>query len=150
MQKLPGEELTFESMKRILTESGETRREAEEERRLQLSQLFRTAPFQDLVVKTQPKVNKRRNLMNRRAPGFATSQNLIIFLRFSTTCYRTSCQKYSTRLQSSPEIQFNQEFHRLMLNRVKLRRTKSISQNYLFTKYLSLSFFEGIVIVNTN
>lgn len=62
VQKLPGEELTFESMKRILTESGETRREAEEERRLQLSQLFRTAPFQDLVVKTQPKVNDCRYL----------------------------------------------------------------------------------------
>ncbi|XP_046474294.1 protein EFR3 homolog cmp44E isoform X1 [Neodiprion pinetum] len=63
-KKLPGEELTFESMKRILTESGETRREAEEERRLQLSQLFRTAPFQDLVVKTQPKHDMLQNKLS--------------------------------------------------------------------------------------
>ncbi|KAK1116966.1 hypothetical protein K0M31_017118 [Melipona bicolor] len=53
-KKLPGEELTFESMKRILTENNNNHI-MEEEKRLQLSHLFRNAPFQDLVSKTQPK-----------------------------------------------------------------------------------------------
>ncbi|KAK9295422.1 hypothetical protein QLX08_010257 [Tetragonisca angustula] len=53
-KKLPGEELTFESMKRILTENNNNH-VMEEEKRLQLSHLFRNAPFQDLVSKTQPK-----------------------------------------------------------------------------------------------
>ncbi|XP_012216133.1 protein EFR3 homolog cmp44E [Linepithema humile] len=53
-KKLPGEELTFESMKRILTESNNNH-VVEEEKRMQLSQFFRNAPFQDLVSKTQPK-----------------------------------------------------------------------------------------------
>ncbi|XP_026673415.1 protein EFR3 homolog cmp44E isoform X2 [Ceratina calcarata] len=53
-KKLPGEELTFESMKRILTENNNNH-VIEEEKRLQLSHLFRNAPFQDLVSKTQPK-----------------------------------------------------------------------------------------------
>ncbi|EFN72365.1 Protein EFR3-like protein cmp44E [Camponotus floridanus] len=53
-KKLPGEELTFESMKRILTENNNNYI-VEEEKRMQLSQFFRNAPFQDLVSKTQPK-----------------------------------------------------------------------------------------------
>ena len=54
-QKLPGEELTFESMKRILTENSNGQA-IEEEKRVQISQLFQSAPFEDLVIKTQPKV----------------------------------------------------------------------------------------------
>lgn len=42
-------------MKRILTENTNTQ-VVEDEKRAQLSQLFRNAPFQDLVKKTQPKV----------------------------------------------------------------------------------------------
>ncbi|XP_023315429.1 protein EFR3 homolog cmp44E [Trichogramma pretiosum] len=53
-RKLPVEELTFESMKKILTETNNDQ-EVEDEKRLQLSHLFRNAPFQDLVKKTQPK-----------------------------------------------------------------------------------------------
>ncbi|XP_012151872.1 protein EFR3 homolog stmA isoform X2 [Megachile rotundata] len=53
-KKLPGEELTFESMKRILTENNNNHIVAEE-KRIQLSHFFRNAPFQDLVSKTQPK-----------------------------------------------------------------------------------------------
>ncbi|XP_035729453.1 protein EFR3 homolog cmp44E-like [Vespa mandarinia] len=53
-KKLPGEELTFESMKRILTENNNNN-VIEEEKRIQLSQFFRSAPFQDLVSITQPK-----------------------------------------------------------------------------------------------
>lgn len=54
-QKLPGEELIFESMKRILTENNNNYI-VEDEKRMQLSQFFRNAPFQDLVSKTQSKV----------------------------------------------------------------------------------------------
>ena len=42
-------------MKRILTESTNVQI-IEEEKRAQLSQLFRSAPFQDLIKKTEPKV----------------------------------------------------------------------------------------------
>ncbi|XP_034941643.1 protein EFR3 homolog cmp44E isoform X2 [Chelonus insularis] len=52
-KKLVVEELTFESMKKILTESTHNQN-VEEERRTQLSEYFRSAPFHDLVSKTQP------------------------------------------------------------------------------------------------
>ena len=52
---MPGEELTFDSMKRILTETSPSQ-QVEEERRVQLSQYFRNAPFKELVKKTEPKV----------------------------------------------------------------------------------------------
>nr|CAD7200902.1 unnamed protein product [Timema douglasi] len=55
-KKHPEEELTFESMKKILSESPDTKKEAEEEHRLQLSETFRTAAFEDLVSRTQAKV----------------------------------------------------------------------------------------------
>ena len=42
-------------MKRILTENN-INQEAEDEKRLQLSQLFSNATFEDLIKKTQPKV----------------------------------------------------------------------------------------------
>lgn len=44
-------------MKRILTENNNNQ-VVEEEKRMQLFQFFRNAPFQDLVSKTQPKVYK--------------------------------------------------------------------------------------------
>lgn len=44
-------------MKRILTENTDTQVEEEEIKRAEFSQLFRNAPFQDLVKKTQPKVS---------------------------------------------------------------------------------------------
>lgn len=56
LKKLPEEELTFESMKRVLTEPPEIRKEAEAERREQLNHTFRTATFSELVRRTQPKV----------------------------------------------------------------------------------------------
>lgn len=56
LQKLPEEDLTFESMKKVLTESSEVRREAEAEKREQINHTFRTAPFAELVKRTQPKV----------------------------------------------------------------------------------------------
>lgn len=44
-------------MKRILTENIENKSKVEEERRLELSKTFRTATFEDLITRTQPKVN---------------------------------------------------------------------------------------------
>ncbi|XP_057332050.1 protein EFR3 homolog cmp44E isoform X1 [Microplitis mediator] len=52
-KKLVVEELTFESMKKILTESNNNQNE-DEEKRVQLSEYFRNATFQDLIIKTQP------------------------------------------------------------------------------------------------
>ncbi|XP_076181106.1 protein EFR3 homolog stmA isoform X3 [Ptiloglossa arizonensis] len=62
-KKLLGEELTFESMKRILTENNNNH-VMEGEKRLQLSRFFRDAPFQDLVSKTQPKHDVLQNKLS--------------------------------------------------------------------------------------
>lgn len=43
-------------MKKILTESKNNQNE-DEEKRVQLSEYFRNASFQDLILKTQPQVN---------------------------------------------------------------------------------------------
>lgn len=43
-------------MKKVLTESTETRKEVEARKRKQLSDTFRTATFSELVKRTQPKV----------------------------------------------------------------------------------------------
>lgn len=43
-------------MKRVLTESSDNKREEEAEKRQQLSETFRTAPFNELMRRTQPKV----------------------------------------------------------------------------------------------
>lgn len=64
MQKLPGEELTFDSMKRILTECNNNQTE-DEEKRVNLSECFRNAPFRDLVTKTQPKVSQRFSKLSK-------------------------------------------------------------------------------------
>ncbi|XP_051168467.1 protein EFR3 homolog cmp44E isoform X2 [Leptopilina boulardi] len=62
-KKLPGEELTFENMKRILTENNNNQI-VEEEKRVQISQLFQNAPFEDLVNKTQPKHDALQNKLS--------------------------------------------------------------------------------------
>lgn len=43
-------------MKRVLTESNDQKREQEAEKRQQISETFRTAPFNELMRRTQPKV----------------------------------------------------------------------------------------------
>ncbi|XP_044264219.1 protein EFR3 homolog cmp44E isoform X1 [Tribolium madens] len=63
-RKMVEEELTFESMKKVLTESAETRKEAEARRRKQLSDTFRTATFSELVRRTQPKHDVLQNKLN--------------------------------------------------------------------------------------
>ncbi|KAJ8963209.1 hypothetical protein NQ318_018675 [Aromia moschata] len=62
-RKHPEEELTFESMKKVLTEPPEVRKEAEAERRKQLSHTFRTATFSELL-RTQPKHDALQNKLN--------------------------------------------------------------------------------------
>ncbi|KAK7066401.1 membrane anchoring protein efr3a, partial [Halocaridina rubra] len=49
------EEITFESLKKVLTESPEQRRKAEEERRKQITEAFMTESFEALVAKIQAK-----------------------------------------------------------------------------------------------
>ncbi|CAH1183017.1 unnamed protein product [Ceutorhynchus assimilis] len=63
-RKMPEEDLTFESMKKVLTEPIEVRKEAEAERRKQISQAFRTATFSELVRRTQPKHDILQNRLN--------------------------------------------------------------------------------------
>lgn len=43
-------------MKRVLTESNDGKKEEEAEKRQQINDTFRTAPFTELVRRTQPKV----------------------------------------------------------------------------------------------
>lgn len=58
---MPEEELTFESMKHVLSEPPEVRKEAENEKREQISNTFRTATFTELTKRTQPKVQSNSN-----------------------------------------------------------------------------------------
>lgn len=56
-QRHPEEEITVESLKRMLAESPTARRQAEDERRLRIIEEFRTAAFEDLVAKAEQQVN---------------------------------------------------------------------------------------------
>uniref|UniRef100_A0A1B6CQ90 Protein EFR3 homolog cmp44E n=1 Tax=Clastoptera arizonana TaxID=38151 RepID=A0A1B6CQ90_9HEMI len=49
-RKCPEEELSFEAMKRFLSESPEVKREAEAERQKQLTEIFKNTPFTELVT----------------------------------------------------------------------------------------------------
>lgn len=48
--------MTFESLKKVLTETVESRREAEFEKRQQICEKFQNTPFQQLVASSQSKV----------------------------------------------------------------------------------------------
>ncbi|KAJ9580304.1 hypothetical protein L9F63_004020 [Diploptera punctata] len=61
---LAEEELTFESMKKILTEPAEKAKEVEEERRLRLNEKFRTANFQELIEFTHRNNDGLQNKLN--------------------------------------------------------------------------------------
>ncbi|XP_025830183.1 protein EFR3 homolog cmp44E isoform X2 [Agrilus planipennis] len=54
-KKLPEEKLTFEHMKRVLTEPPEARKEAEAEKREELNNFFRTATLAEIMQRTKPK-----------------------------------------------------------------------------------------------
>ncbi|KAG8231136.1 hypothetical protein J437_LFUL009841 [Ladona fulva] len=58
LKKHPGEEMTFEAIKKVLSDSWEKEREGEEEERCrQLCHTFRNADFNELVSRTQTKQN---------------------------------------------------------------------------------------------
>lgn len=63
-KKYPEEDLTFESMKRVLSEPLDKAKEAEEEKRLHLSETFRTADFRDLVDRTHANNDLLQNKLN--------------------------------------------------------------------------------------
>lgn len=60
-QKHPEEEITVESLKRMLAESPTAKRQAAEERRLRIIDEFRTAAFEDLVAKAEQQVSSSRH-----------------------------------------------------------------------------------------
>lgn len=74
-RKLPEEELTFESMKKVLTEPPEIKKEAEAERRKQISHTFRTATFSELVRRTQPKHDILQNKLNEIFKSLSVNEN---------------------------------------------------------------------------
>ncbi|KAF7284398.1 protein EFR3 homolog stmA isoform X2 [Rhynchophorus ferrugineus] len=74
-RKMPEEELTFESMKKVLTEPPEIRKEAEAERRKQISHTFRTATFSELVRRTQPKHDILQTKLNEIFKSLSVNEN---------------------------------------------------------------------------
>ncbi|XP_044744134.1 protein EFR3 homolog cmp44E isoform X2 [Coccinella septempunctata] len=73
-RKVPEEQLTFESMKKVLTEPPEVRKEAEAERRKNLSHTFRTATFSELIRRTQPKHDLLQNKLNEIFKSLSTNE----------------------------------------------------------------------------
>ncbi|CAH1970258.1 unnamed protein product [Acanthoscelides obtectus] len=69
------EELTFESMKKVLTEPPEVRKEAEAERRKLLSHTFRTASFSELVRRTKPKHDVLQSKLNEIFKSLNANEN---------------------------------------------------------------------------
>ncbi|XP_049763760.1 protein EFR3 homolog cmp44E isoform X1 [Schistocerca cancellata] len=63
-RKQPEEKLTFESMKKILSDPGDSKKEAEEEKKIQLNNTFRTAAFEELFSRTQAKNDILQNKLN--------------------------------------------------------------------------------------
>lgn len=63
-RKHPGEEITVESLKKLLAEPSDAHRQAEEERRMQILEKFRTAAFEDLVARTESKTEALHNKLN--------------------------------------------------------------------------------------
>ncbi|XP_054722243.1 protein EFR3 homolog B-like [Uloborus diversus] len=63
-RKHPEEEITVESLKRILTESPTAKRQAEDVRRLRIIEEFRTAAFEDLVAKAEKQTVDLQNKLN--------------------------------------------------------------------------------------
>lgn len=75
-RKVPEEQLNFESMKKVLTEPPEVRKEAEAERRKQISHAFRTATFSELTRRTQPKHDILQNKLNDIFKSLSTNDRI--------------------------------------------------------------------------
>lgn len=96
-RKHPEEELTFESMKRVLTESIESRKEAEVEKREELSRIFRTATFSELARRTQPKHEILQNKLNEIFNSLSPTTNLAVIEK----CEKRNAPVYE---QNFPEL----------------------------------------------
>lgn len=57
-QRNPGENITFESLRKILSEPASVEQEAREERRHKIIESFRNEAFPDLVAKAERKVSE--------------------------------------------------------------------------------------------
>lgn len=55
-QKFPGEEIAFESIRKLLYEQNNSDNDVREEKRLQILEKFKSEPFDSLVTKTEDKV----------------------------------------------------------------------------------------------
>lgn len=62
-------------MKRILMEPLEERKQAEAEKREQINHTFRTAPFSELIKKTQPKHDSLQNKLSEIFKSLSVSEN---------------------------------------------------------------------------
>ncbi|XP_076058081.1 protein EFR3 homolog stmA isoform X2 [Oratosquilla oratoria] len=95
-RKAPEEEITFESLKKVLNESPEQRRKQEEEKRRQITEAFMTESFEALVAKLQAK-----------QPDTLQTKLSEIFSRLPPTCPPpvstplSSCETVSTSLPSA-------------------------------------------------
>ncbi|XP_022255240.1 protein EFR3 homolog B-like [Limulus polyphemus] len=63
-RKHPQEEITVESLKKMMAEPLEVRHEEEQMRRLQIVEQFRTSAFEDLVAKTEQQTVDLQNKLN--------------------------------------------------------------------------------------
>ncbi|XP_050400570.1 protein EFR3 homolog B isoform X1 [Patella vulgata] len=58
------EEITVESLKKMLAESSGANKESEDKRRLEILETFRTAPFEEIVARSEAKSNHFHNKLN--------------------------------------------------------------------------------------
>ncbi|XP_063416561.1 protein EFR3 homolog B-like isoform X1 [Mytilus trossulus] len=58
------EEITVESLKKMLAEDSREKKEEEEKRRLEIVHTFRTAPFEEIVARSEAKSNHFRNKLS--------------------------------------------------------------------------------------
>ena len=63
-RKIKKEEITVESLKRMLAENSSERKEEEERRRMEVLQTFRTAPFEEIVARSEAKSNHFHNKLS--------------------------------------------------------------------------------------
>ncbi|GAB6029335.1 hypothetical protein CHUAL_005104 [Chamberlinius hualienensis] len=80
-RKQPEEEITVESLKKMMAEPLDAEKQAEELRRIQILEYFRTAAFEDLVAKSDAKADQLQNrlneIFNRLGTGVLTGQHAV-------------------------------------------------------------------------
>lgn len=92
--------MTVDSLKNVLNEPPEIRKEIETQKRKDVANTFKTAPFEDLVSKAAARVCKSLRLLN-----FEFEIVIIAFcLYFRVEICRINCQKYLQKCQWHPQI----------------------------------------------